>query len=67
MIPGGMSTQTRRAGVSEYNLKRHMNATERVVITMALTATHGNRWGAAKLLGICVRTLYYRMKSLGLT
>jgi transcriptional regulator with PAS, ATPase and Fis domain len=53
--------------MSEYNLKRHMNATERVVITMALTASHGNRWGAAKLLGICVRSLYYRMKSLGLT
>lgn len=41
-------------------------AAERDAIERALTASDGNRREAAKILGVSVRTLFYKLKQLGL-
>jgi transcriptional regulator with PAS, ATPase and Fis domain len=49
-----------------YDLKRNMEAIERLTIREALTAMSGHRKHTARLLGISLRSLYYRMKALGM-
>ena len=46
-------------------LKPQVEAFERQVILQALSATKGNRQSAAKLLGISLRTLFYKIKRYG--
>ena len=47
-------------------LKELLREYERKVIMDALKRTQGNRMKAAKLLGIGLRTLYYKMEKLGI-
>ena len=47
-------------------LKELVKEYEKKIITMALKRTGGNRMKAAKLLGIGLRTLYYKMEKLGI-
>jgi DNA-binding NtrC family response regulator len=42
-----------------------VEAFERQVILQALSATKGNRQSAARLLGISLRTLFYKIKRYG--
>jgi two-component system response regulator AtoC len=46
-------------------LKPQVEAFERQVILQALSATKGNRQSAARLLGISLRTLFYKIKRYG--
>jgi len=48
-------------------LKKHSGALEGEIIRQALQRAKGNRRAAASLLGISVRTLFYKMKQLGIT
>jgi two-component system response regulator AtoC len=52
---------------AELKLKTHSGALEGEIIVEALQRANGNRRAAAALLGISVRTLFYKMKQLGLT
>jgi transcriptional regulator with PAS, ATPase and Fis domain len=47
-------------------LHQAVAAAERHAVTQALEATGGNRGEAAKLLGVSLRTLYYKLRQLGL-
>jgi DNA-binding NtrC family response regulator len=49
-----------------YNLRHNVEAVERATIRYALVATNGHRRHTAALLGISLRMLFYKMKSLGL-
>lgn len=51
----------------DLNLARHIEATERRVITRALEVAQGNRAKAARLLGIRRALLYDRLKALNLS
>jgi two-component system, NtrC family, response regulator AtoC len=46
------------------DLKTQVEAVERVAIQRALEASHGNRRQAANLLGISLRTLFYKLRRL---
>lgn len=46
----------------ELRLKHHVRATEREIILRALERAGGNRREAARLLGVSVRTLFYKMR-----
>ncbi|HET6345604.1 MAG TPA: helix-turn-helix domain-containing protein, partial [Myxococcota bacterium] len=46
------------------DLKTQVEATERQAIQRALEASGGNRRQAASLLGISLRTLFYKMRRL---
>jgi len=50
----------------ELSLKRHAVAAQGEVIREALKRAGGNRRRAAALLGISVRSLFYKLKTLGL-
>jgi two-component system response regulator AtoC len=50
----------------ELSLKRHAVAAQGEVIREALKRAGGNRRRAAALLGISVRSLFYKLKALGL-
>jgi len=52
--------------VKKGTLKELVKEYEKKIITMALKRTGGNRMKAAKLLGIGLRTLYYKMERLGI-
>jgi two-component system response regulator AtoC len=51
-------------GTSGLNLKSQVEAVERQAILRALEASGGNRRQAASLLGISLRTLFYKMRRL---
>ena len=51
---------------SDLSLKLHEGHMEASVIAEALQRAHGNRREAAELLGISVRTLFYKLKQLGI-
>ena len=46
------------------DLKTQVEAVERLAILRALEASGGNRRQAARLLGISLRTLFYKMRRL---
>ncbi|MCA1850914.1 MAG: sigma-54 dependent transcriptional regulator [Beggiatoa sp.] len=48
------------------NLDHYLNGLERQRITGALAQTRGNKTGAARLLGITLRALRYRLEKLGM-
>lgn len=48
------------------NIKANRDAVERITIRQALTAMQGHRRRTAEILGISIRSLYYRMKALGM-
>ncbi|MEK6769234.1 MAG: sigma-54 dependent transcriptional regulator [Gemmatimonadota bacterium] len=52
---------------ADLSLKKHAGAAEGEAIRAALQRTDGNRREAAALLGISVRTLFYKLKELGIT
>ena len=52
------------AGVPTLDLKTQVEAIERKAIQKALEAAGGNRRQAASLLGISLRTLFYKMRRL---
>lgn len=58
-VPSGMP-------VGGFALRPQVEAVERDMITRALTASHGNRKQAAKLLRVSVRTLFYKLNRLGM-
>ncbi len=55
------------AGAGELSLKQHAGAAQAGVIREALQRASGNRRRAADMLGISVRTLFYKLKELGIT
>ena len=50
----------------EHSLKEILNETEKKLILKALEDTNGNRTEAANLLGIAVRSLYYKLDKYGI-
>ncbi len=52
--------------IENRSLKEIINETERRAILSALKKTEGNRTEAAKILGIAVRSLYYKMEKYGI-
>ncbi|MEO8199471.1 MAG: helix-turn-helix domain-containing protein [Gemmatimonadota bacterium] len=63
LVPGLAGPGDSPAGALE--LKPQVEAFERQVLLQALAATKGNRQAAAKLLGISLRTLFYKIKRYG--
>jgi DNA-binding NtrC family response regulator len=63
LVPGLAGPGDAPTGALE--LKPQVEAFERQVILQALSATKGNRQGAARLLGISLRTLFYKIKRYG--
>jgi DNA-binding NtrC family response regulator len=60
LVPGVTSPGETNRGALE--LKPQVEAFERQVLLQALSAAKGNRQGAARLLGISLRTLFYKIK-----
>jgi DNA-binding NtrC family response regulator len=56
----------RRAAGGDLSLRRQTGAAEETTIRAALERAGGNRRQAAELLGISVRTLFYRLQKLGI-
>ncbi len=52
--------------LDDANLDHYLDSLERQRITGALTQTRGNKTGAARLLGITLRALRYRLEKLGM-
>jgi len=50
------------AAGDSFDLKAQVEEVERVVIQRALTAANGNRREAARLLGVSLRTLFYKLR-----
>jgi two-component system response regulator AtoC len=63
LVPGLAGPGETPTGALE--LKPQVEAFERQVILQALSATKGNRQSAARLLGISLRTLFYKIKRYG--
>lgn len=63
LVPGLAGPGETPSGALE--LKPQVEAFERQVILQALSATKGNRQSAARLLGISLRTLFYKIKRYG--
>jgi two-component system response regulator AtoC len=63
LVPGLAGSGETPTGALE--LKPQVEAFERQVILQALSATKGNRQAAARLLGISLRTLFYKIKRYG--
>ncbi|MBI1722871.1 MAG: sigma-54-dependent Fis family transcriptional regulator [Gemmatimonadetes bacterium] len=51
----------------DLSLKKHAGEVQGEIIRQALQRSGGNRRQAAQLLGISVRTLFYKLKELGIT
>lgn len=60
LVPGVTSPGESNRGALE--LKPQVEAFERQVLLQALSAAKGNRQAAARLLGISLRTLFYKIK-----
>jgi transcriptional regulator with PAS, ATPase and Fis domain len=60
----GSSSNGNGASVPTLDLKTQVEAIERKAIQKALEAAGGNRRQAASLLGISLRTLFYKMRRL---
>jgi transcriptional regulator with PAS, ATPase and Fis domain len=60
----GNSANGNGASVPTLDLKTQVEAIERKAIQKALEAAGGNRRQAASLLGISLRTLFYKMRRL---
>jgi two-component system response regulator AtoC len=54
------------SGPSDLSLRQHAGAAQAGAIREALQRSGGNRRRAAELLGISVRTLFYKIKELGI-
>jgi two-component system response regulator AtoC len=69
--PGGrpIRTRDRSAGAAEsdLSLRKHAESGQEAVIREALRRTSGNRREAAELLGVSVRTLFYKLKEFGIS
>lgn len=52
--------------LENYSLKEIIYETEKKIIIQALKETEGNRTEAAKLLGIAIRSLYYKLDKYGI-
>ena len=63
LVPGLAGPGETPSGALE--LKPQVEAFERQVILQALSASKGNRQAAARLLGISLRTLFYKIKRYG--
>jgi DNA-binding NtrC family response regulator len=63
LVPGLAGPGDNPSGALE--LKPQVEAFERQAILQALSATKGNRQSAARLLGISLRTLFYKIKRYG--
>ena len=60
---GAVETTTTLGGdPNNLRLKPKVEAVERALILQALEATHGNRRAAAGLLGVSLRTLFYKLR-----
>jgi two-component system response regulator AtoC len=64
--PRGAPTHAGAAGTTPPDLKTAVRVAERETIEAALGATGGNRKEAADLLGVSLRTLFYKLKDLGI-
>ncbi len=64
--PGAASVPAPAGDADEYALKPQVEAVERVAIQRALAAVEGSRREAARLLGVSLRTLFYKLKRYGL-
>ncbi len=60
--PGNGAEGTSGASGTTYTLKPQVEALEREIILRALGATDGNRREAAALLGVSLRTLFYKLR-----
>lgn len=71
VLPGGAAIASPGASPAEppgeLSIKRHAGAAQAEVIREALRRSGGNRRRAAALLGVSVRTLFYKLKDLGIT
>jgi len=70
-LPPGVRRKTQRSAESSaptgpLSLRQRTGAVEAETIRSALRAAHGNRRKAAGLLGISVRSLFYKLKALGI-
>jgi len=61
-----IQSQLRSGSGTVEPLQRTMESAERTAIERALDSAGGNRQRAAELLGIAVRSLYYKMKKYGI-
>ena len=62
----GQSNTMQRNGLRDLSLRRQTGLAESETIRQALERTNGNRKDAARLLGVSVRTLFYKIKELGI-
>jgi DNA-binding NtrC family response regulator len=62
-LPVPAAAEPARAPAS---LKEAIDAAERDAVTHALEVSGGNRGEAARILGVSLRTLYYKLRQLGL-
>jgi two-component system, NtrC family, response regulator AtoC len=60
------ATSTVRGAASDQTLRESIAAAEERAIREALSATGGNRAAAARKLDVSLRTMYYKLKSLGI-
>ncbi|MFO7814422.1 MAG: sigma-54-dependent Fis family transcriptional regulator [Halanaerobiales bacterium] len=63
---GKVINQPEPYSINNNTLKEIVKRTERQVIKKALKETNGNRKEAAEILGIAVRSLYYKMNKYGI-
>ena len=61
---GAYAPETGTNGIGPLDLKSQVEAVERQAIRKALDAAGGNRRQAASLLGVSLRTLFYKMRRL---
>ena len=62
LLPGGAAGPPPEIALDSLRLSDAVKDVERRVILRALSATNDNKAEAARLLGICERTLWYKLK-----
>jgi transcriptional regulator with PAS, ATPase and Fis domain len=67
VVAGANSASVPTLPEGELSLKRHAANAQDEVIREALRRADGNRRRAAALLGISVRSLFYKLKALGIS
>jgi len=65
-LPSPLSQDAGEKGEGRGTLREVTDAAERLAIIEALRATDGNRRDAAKLLGVSLRTLFYKIERYGI-